>query len=149
MNERNTREKGVFLLMSGLILRKDFIKSSLEFLKTGYSEFSASAQNPFQLNTALYTMYTQWTFLSETIRVTKQTKEALLRVAARFQEEAGRRIDFDEAINRLVMQEEKKTPDSFLKFVGSVRGVKVADLLEDLRKERKLDELRAKRKFST
>ncbi|MGI0079449.1 MAG: hypothetical protein ACRECH_07485 [Nitrososphaerales archaeon] len=37
--------------------------------------------------------------MSETIRVSKHTKEALLRTAARLQEQTGRRVDFDEAIN--------------------------------------------------
>jgi hypothetical protein len=86
--------------------------------------------------------------LSETIRVTRQTKEALLKVAARLQEQTGRRIDFDEAINHLMMLE-GKSPDSFSKFVGSIKGVKAEEILKELKKERKKDELRAKRKFSS
>ncbi|MFI5421073.1 MAG: hypothetical protein ACHQ1H_08915 [Nitrososphaerales archaeon] len=84
--------------------------------------------------------------MSETIRVTKETKEALLRIAARLQEQTGRRVDFNDAINHLVMQEDK-TPDSFTKFVGSIKDVRAGDLLNELKKERKLDELRAKRKY--
>ncbi|MGI0090641.1 MAG: hypothetical protein ACREBS_02930 [Nitrososphaerales archaeon] len=85
--------------------------------------------------------------MSETIRVTRQTKEALLRVAARLQERKGRRVDFDEAINHLVTLEGSRGPDSFMKFVGSVKGIKGADLRSELAKERRLDELRAKRKY--
>ena len=87
--------------------------------------------------------------MSETIRVTKQTKEALLRVAARLQGQKGKRIDFDEAINHLIEQEGRNAPESFMKFVGSAKkkGVNSTLLVGDLIKERRLDELRAKRKF--
>lgn len=61
-------------------------------------------------------------FVSETIRVSKRTKEALLRVAARIQERTGRRVDFEDAIDHLV-REQDRSPESFLKFVGSVRGL--------------------------
>lgn len=85
--------------------------------------------------------------VSETIRVAARTKEALLRVAARLQEETGRRVDFDEAISHLIMLEDKN-PDSFMKFVGSAKGGKNANLLlKELAKERRLDELRVKRKY--
>lgn len=85
--------------------------------------------------------------MSETIRVATKTKEALLRVAARLQEERGRRVDFDEAISHLIMLEDKN-PDSFMKFIGSAKGAKNAELLlKELAKERSLDELRAKRKY--
>lgn len=77
--------------------------------------------------------------LSETFRISRHTKETLLRIAARLQEETGRRIDFDEAIDHLVMAEDKN-PDSILKFIGSVKGVRANDLLKELRKERRLDE---------
>ncbi|MGI0085527.1 MAG: hypothetical protein ACREBQ_10635 [Nitrososphaerales archaeon] len=41
---------------------------------------------------------------------------------------------------------EDKNPDSFMKFVGSARGEE-AELMKDLAKQRRLDELRAKRKY--
>jgi hypothetical protein len=84
--------------------------------------------------------------VSETIRVSRQTKEALLRVAARLQERTGKRVDFDEAINHLVHQEDK-SPDTFMNFVGSARGLESGILLDELAKERRQDELRAKRKY--
>jgi hypothetical protein len=87
--------------------------------------------------------------MSETIRVSPKTKEALLRVAAKLQGRLGKRVDFDEAINHLVLLEEDKDPQAFMKFVGSARKAgKTADvLLNDLARERRLDELRAKRKY--
>jgi len=83
--------------------------------------------------------------MSETIRVSRSTKEALLRIAARLQELSGRRVDIDEAINHLV-QAEGRDPNSFLKFVGSARQLTAASLTRELQKERRADELRSKRK---
>ena len=79
--------------------------------------------------------------VSEMIRVSRQTKEALLRIAARLQERTGRRVDFDEAIGHLV-REQDRSPESFMKFVGSVKGPKSVDLLRDLAEERRSDEAR-------
>ena len=43
---------------------------------------------------------------------------------------------------------EDKNPDSFTKFVGSAKDGKSPDFLfKELTKERRLDELRAKRKY--
>lgn len=84
--------------------------------------------------------------VSETVRVSKETKEALLRVAARLQERTGRRIDLDEAIAHLVRAEDGG-PDTFLKFVGSVSGPGSKGLIDDLAAEREQDELRAKRRY--
>jgi hypothetical protein len=84
--------------------------------------------------------------VSETIRVAKQTKEALLRVAARLQERTGRRVDFDEAISHLVGLEDR-SPDSLMKFIGSVKGAKGTELLKELVQERRRDEIRSKRKY--
>lgn len=83
--------------------------------------------------------------MSETIRVSKETKEALLRLATRLQERTGRRVDLG-AIRHLVAIEDKN-PDSVAKFVGSVKGVRPAALLGELSKDRKADEVRAKRKY--
>lgn len=84
--------------------------------------------------------------VSETIRVSKQTKEALLKVAARLQEHAGRRIDLDEAIAHLVKGEDK-SPEAFLRFVGSIRGPEASELLDELAGERERDESRTERKY--
>lgn len=84
--------------------------------------------------------------MSETIRVSKQTKEALLKVAARLQERTGKRVDLDEAIAHLV-EGGDKTPDAFLRFVGSVKGVGAEALLDELAGERNQDEHRAEHKY--
>lgn len=86
--------------------------------------------------------------MSETIRVSKKTKEALLRVAARLQERTGKRVDFEEAINHLVNLEDRK-PDTFMSFVGSIKGVEPEVLLDELAKERRRDEFGARRKYGT
>ncbi|MBI3840660.1 MAG: hypothetical protein HY297_01685 [Thaumarchaeota archaeon] len=84
--------------------------------------------------------------MSETIRVSSETKEALLRLAARLQESTGKRVDFDAAIAHLVMKEDKD-PNAFASFVGSVTGMEPREMLDALAEERRLDELRAKRKY--
>ena len=84
--------------------------------------------------------------VSETIRVSKETKAALLRFASRLQQSTGTRIDFDAAIAHLVQMEDT-SPDSFARFVGSVSASKGAELQDELVRERRLDELRAKRKY--
>ncbi len=84
--------------------------------------------------------------MSETIRVSKETKEALLRLAARLQESTGKRVDFDAAIAHLVMKEDKD-PNAFARFVGSVTGVEAEEILDALVDERRLDEFRAKHKY--
>ncbi len=81
--------------------------------------------------------------MSETIKVSKETKHSLIKVAARLQESTGKRVDFDEAIKHLMELSEKR-PDLLDKAFGSVPGLKK----EDLYRERRLDELRAKRKYS-
>lgn len=80
--------------------------------------------------------------MSETIKVSKETKRSLIKVAAKLQESTGRKIDFDEAIQHLMSVSERR-PDLLDKVFGSVPGSSSHDLTE----ERKLDELRAKRKY--
>jgi hypothetical protein len=86
--------------------------------------------------------------VSETIRVSKETKEALLRFAARLQESTGKRVDFDAAIAHLVLKEDKD-PNAFARFVGSVTGIEPEEMLNVLAEERRLDELRVKRKYGS
>lgn len=80
--------------------------------------------------------------VSDTIKVSKETKRSLVKVAARLQESFGRRVDFDEAIQHLMSLSEKR-PDLLDRAFGSVPGLK----LQDLYKERWLDEQRTKRKY--
>jgi hypothetical protein len=86
--------------------------------------------------------------VSQTIGVPRETKEALLRFAARLQESTGRRVDFDAAIARLVMKKDKD-PNAFARFVGSVSGVGPEEMLDTLAEGRRLDEPRAKRKYGS
>lgn len=83
--------------------------------------------------------------MSETIKVSKETKNSLIRIAARLQENTGRRVDFDEAIQHLMLSSSlrKRRPELLEKAFGSVPGLKVQDLYD----ERRFDELRAKRKY--
>ena len=80
--------------------------------------------------------------MSETIKVSKQTKQSLIKIAARLQEDTGRRIDFDEAIQHIMSLTEKR-PDLLNKVFGSVPKLNIQDLYN----ERRLDELRTKRKY--
>lgn len=80
--------------------------------------------------------------MSETIKVSRYTKESLLRVAANLQERTGRRIDFDEAIRHLLHTQNRKSK-SLEKVFGSVPEIK----LEELYEERKADERRASRRL--
>jgi hypothetical protein len=81
--------------------------------------------------------------VSETIKVSKETKRSLLKVAAKLRASTRKRIDFDEAIQHLVSLSDKR-PDLLDRVFGSVPRL----TLEDMRKERESDELRAKRKYS-
>ena len=80
--------------------------------------------------------------MSETIKVSKETKRSLIRVAAKLQERTGKRVDFDEAIRHLMAISDKR-PDLLERVFGSVPEIS----LQDLKKERQLDEFRAKRKY--
>ncbi len=46
--------------------------------------------------------------MSETIKVSKETKRSLLKVAAKLQASTRKRIDFDEAIQHLVSLSDKR-----------------------------------------
>jgi hypothetical protein len=80
--------------------------------------------------------------VSETIKVSKEAKEELVRVAAALQAREGRRVDLDEAIKHL-LRSRKKDPSALASLFGSVPSLK----LDDLRKERMKDEQRSKRKY--
>jgi hypothetical protein len=80
--------------------------------------------------------------VSETIKVSKETKRSLIKVAAKLQESTGRKIDFDEAIQHLMSISERR-PELLDRVFGSVPALSSTDLI----KERRLDDLRAKRKY--
>jgi hypothetical protein len=83
--------------------------------------------------------------VSETIKVSKETKQSLVRLAARLQEKAGKRIDLDEAIQHLISSSQIKEmkPELLDGVFGSVPKLSI----RDLRSERRLDELRTARKY--
>lgn len=81
--------------------------------------------------------------VSETIRVSKSTKERLVRLAARLQEEKGRRITLDEAIRFLLDARERKS-ELLISIFGSIPNLSTEELYE----ERKKDEKRASRGYS-
>ena len=74
-----------------------------------------------------------------------ETKRSLIRVAARLQEKAGKRIDLDEAIQHLISSQEKedRRPELLDKVFGRVPTLSI----RDLRAERHQDELRTARKY--
>ena len=79
--------------------------------------------------------------MSETIKVSKEAKEQLVRVAAALQAKEGRRVDLDEALRHL-LRSGKARPEVLDSLFGAVPGLR----LEDLREERERDERRAKQK---
>jgi len=81
--------------------------------------------------------------VSTTIKVSKITKERLVRVAAKLQERYGRRVDLDEAIRYLLELEERR-PELLDSIVGSVPTLSI----EELYQERKRDEERIKRRYN-
>lgn len=81
--------------------------------------------------------------VSTTIKVSKSTKEKLVRVAAKLQERYGRRVSLDEAIRYLLELEERK-PELLDSIIGSVPTLSV----EELYRERRRDEERIERRYS-
>jgi len=79
--------------------------------------------------------------VSETIRVSKSTKERLIKLAARLQQERGVKVSLDEAI-RFLLDGDRK-PDVLRSLFGSVPELKVQDLYE----ERRRDEERRSRRY--
>ena len=80
--------------------------------------------------------------VSETIKISKEAKEELVRVAAALQAREGRRIDLDEAIKHLLRVGRRK-PEVLSSLFGAVPSLR----LEDLHEERARDERRTKRKY--
>ena len=67
--------------------------------------------------------------MSETIKVSTETKKSLIKVAARLQESKGRRVDFDEAIQHLMSLSDKRT-ELLDRAFGSGPGLKIQDTLQ-------------------
>jgi predicted CopG family antitoxin len=80
-----------------------------------------------------------------TISVTEDVKQKLLKVASELQIKLGRRVDLNEALRFLVDQREKNL-QLLEEACRPTTGVKEA--VEELGRERKLDETRLERKIS-
>jgi len=80
--------------------------------------------------------------VSETIKISKEAKEELVRVAAALQAREGRRVDLDEAIKHL-LHSGKRRPSALAALFGAVPSLRP----DALREERMKDEQRTKRKF--
>ncbi|MFQ6137413.1 MAG: hypothetical protein ACE5PM_09585 [Candidatus Hydrothermarchaeales archaeon] len=81
-----------------------------------------------------------------TISVTKNVKKQLLEFASELQIMLGRRVDFNEAIEFLLSQRQAKNPGLFREACKPAPGAEEA--IEELLKERKTDEERARRRLS-
>jgi hypothetical protein len=81
--------------------------------------------------------------VSETIKISKEAKRELIRIAATLQAREGRRIDLDEAIKYLLRTGRGRRPEILSSLFGAVPSLE----LDDLRKERAEDEQRTKRKY--
>ncbi|EWG06425.1 MAG: hypothetical protein ASUL_09669 [Candidatus Aramenus sulfurataquae] len=81
----------------------------------------------------------------ETVKIKAETKRKLRKLIWELEAKYERKFSFDDAINYLLEERERKKPELLEKVFGAVSG---ASLHEELRAERQKDEERAKRKFS-
>ena len=79
-----------------------------------------------------------------TIAVSEDVKRKLLKVASELQLKVGHRVDLNEALNFLINQREKNVE---LLEEACKPTVGVEETLEELRMERKNDEIRLERKI--
>jgi predicted CopG family antitoxin len=84
--------------------------------------------------------------LMTTISVSEDVKQKLLRVASELQIKLGHRVDLNEALRFLVDQREKN-PKLLEEACSPTIGAKEA--IEELERERKVDETRLERKISS
>ena len=81
-----------------------------------------------------------------TISVSEDVKKKLLRVASELQIKRGRRVDLNEALSFLVDQR-RKNPQLLDEACKPMAGAK--EVIEELKRERKVDESRLERKISS
>lgn len=79
-----------------------------------------------------------------TISVSEDVKQKLLKVASELQLKLGRRVDLNEALSFLVDQQEKN-PQLLEEACSPMLGAQEA--IDELERERKLDETRLERKI--
>ncbi|MCD6485023.1 MAG: hypothetical protein J7L47_07945 [Candidatus Odinarchaeota archaeon] len=82
-----------------------------------------------------------------TIAIKEETKKELLKFVSELQMKLGRRVDYDEAIRFLLMHKRKRNPRLLLE--ACVPTESVEDALKELFEERKKDERRYHRYFSS
>ncbi len=80
-----------------------------------------------------------------TISVSEDVKKKLLRIASELQMKRGRRVDLNEALSFLVDQR-GKNPQLLEEACKPMSGAKEA--IEELKREREVDETRLERKIS-
>ncbi len=76
--------------------------------------------------------------MSELIRVSKEVKKKLVKLAAEMQQEKGEKISLNYAIDLLIdfyYNYRRKNPQSLISLVGSVKGLR-----EEFEKSRREDE---------
>jgi predicted CopG family antitoxin len=84
--------------------------------------------------------------MTTTVSITEEVKEKLVKVAADLQKKKGRRVDLNEAIDYLVSTRREKRPDLLERALAAIPH----DFNRDyklLMKERRKDDLRAKRRY--
>lgn len=82
-----------------------------------------------------------------TISITEDVKKQLLEFASELQIKLRRKVDYNEAIEFLLSQRQKKNPRLLREACKPAPDVEEA--VEELLKERKLDEERARRRLGT
>lgn len=82
--------------------------------------------------------------MSETIKISKEAKEELVRVAASLQAKEGRRVDLDEAIRHLLSKGRTKNPALLEAACRPIPGFEKA--YREMMAEREKDEERTRRK---
>ncbi|MGQ4833841.1 MAG: hypothetical protein ACP6IS_08085 [Candidatus Asgardarchaeia archaeon] len=82
-----------------------------------------------------------------TIAIKEETKRELLKFVSELQIKLGRRIDFDEAIRFLLMYRRKRKPRLLIEACTPMENVE--EVLKELYEERKIDEKRFDRYFSS
>jgi len=80
-----------------------------------------------------------------TISVTEDVKQKLLKVASELQIKVGRRVDLNEAL-RFLLEQRQKNPKMLEEACKPTMDAQEA--IDELQRERKLDETRLERKIS-
>ncbi|PSN85758.1 hypothetical protein B9Q03_12100 [Candidatus Marsarchaeota G2 archaeon OSP_D] len=82
--------------------------------------------------------------MSETIRVSKETKAKLLKLISELQLKTSKRVDFDDAIKYLIQTSESKNRDrkALHSLLGVLKDIDISELRRERREELKLEKRR-------